>query len=136
MSTARQARYRQRAANAGQRQVSTWITREAAEHLSALLETGETLSALVSAAIIAYRPGIARDAPTRVTRNVTRNTPDVTRNGAGLSLQVQELVLGWRREGASWAECARRLDDRGILTPQGKRWLIGDRATNLPRFFR
>jgi hypothetical protein len=136
MSTARQARYRQRAANAGRRQIAAWITKEATEHLSALLETGETLSALVSAAILAYWPSVTRDAPAQVTRGVTRNASAVTRNGAALAPEVKELVLGWRAEGASWGECARRLDERGILPPRGGRWLQGRGQTNLARYFR
>jgi hypothetical protein len=50
--------------------------------------------------------------------------------------EVCELVLGWRANGASWAECARRLDECGIRIPAGSRWLFSNGSTNLARYFR
>jgi hypothetical protein len=31
--------------------------------------------------------------------------------------EMAELVRAWLAEGASWGECTRRLDERGIPTP-------------------
>ena len=143
-SAERHAKFRAAARSAGRRQLGTWISREAWEHLDALLlETGERLDVLVSRAILAYRPGVAKD----VSTNVARNTPAVARNaarnartassnGAGLDPEVKELVLAWRAEGESWAECARRLDECGIPPPRGGSWLQGRGQTNLNRYFR
>ena len=118
MSTARQARYRLRAADAGRRQIATWITREAAEHLDTLLGTGAKLTDLVSAAILTYRPSVARNTPARVSallETLPRTLKPSLETAHGSATRCGRLVLGWRREGASWAECARRLDAEHAL---------------------
>jgi hypothetical protein len=139
----RHAKFREQARAQGKRQLGCWISREAAERLDTLLETsGELAEHIVSAAILAYRNGAARNASSNVSRstptvdrNVARNTPNPSGNGQGLSPEVAELVKRWRAEGTSWAECARRLDEQGIPTPRGGPWLQGRGQTNLARYF-
>jgi hypothetical protein len=140
----RHARFRETARAQGKRQLGTWISREAAKHLDALQrELGDAVEDIVSAAILAYRNGVARnissnvarDAPA-VYRNASSNTSGTSGNQQSLSPEVTELVKHWRAEGASWAECARRLDEQGIPTPRGGPWLQGRGQTNLARYFR
>jgi hypothetical protein len=73
--------------------------------------------------------------PVNVSGNTAKRTVNVSGNVAAISPEMRELVFGWRAEGASWAECARCLDERGILPPRGGRWPFENGGTNLGRYF-
>ena len=141
---ARHAKFRERARAAGGRQIGVWLSRKAVEHLYALQEeSGNSVGVIVEAAILAYRKpaarnvssNVARDMPA-VYRNASSNTSRPSGEGPALSPEVTELVRSWRSEGASWAECARRLDEKGIEPPRGGLWLQGRGQTNLARYFK
>jgi len=120
-----------RAKHAGKRRVELFITEHALGCLDRLASAqGQTRSETIEGLLLK-----APSVPVNVSGNTAKRTVNVSGNVAAISPEVRELVFGWRAEGASWAECARRLDERGILPPRGGRWLFENGGTNLGRYF-
>jgi hypothetical protein len=134
----RYGRWEERARQAGKRRLSVWLPAAAFERLQALAqEHGMTLAQTVAKVALEHGQELrAAHTAAKVQRVGTNASKSVSANGAALSPEVRELVLGWRQEGASWAECARRLDERGIEPPHGGLWLQRRGQTNLGRYFR
>lgn len=129
----RYSRWEERARQAGKRRLAVWIPAEAFARLQALAQThGLTLAQTVTKVALEHRQTVPHEPRAELTAPSPKR---VGTNGAGISPEVTELVSRWRTEGASWAECARRLDERGIPTPRGGPWLQGRGQTNLQRYF-
>jgi hypothetical protein len=130
-------RWEERARQSGMRRLSVWLPAEAFEWLQTFAQThGLTLAQTVAKVALEHGqelrvvPTAAK--PRRVCANAGKS---VSANGAALSSEARKMVIGWRGEGASWGECARRLDERGIEPPRGGKWLQGRGQTNLARYF-
>lgn len=141
-TTERYRRWEENAREAGKRRLAVWLPAEVYARLQALAQThGLTLAQTLAkvtlehgqAARLPHRLEATAASPSRVGTNVCAN---VGTNAAGLTPETRDRVLGWRAEGASWAECARRLDEQGIEPPRGGRWLQGRGQTNLARYFK
>jgi hypothetical protein len=122
-------RWEERARQSGMRRLFVWLPAEAFERLQTLAQTVAKV-ALEHGQELRTVPTAAK--PRRVGANAGKS---VSANGAALSSEAREMVIGWRGEGASWGECARRLDERGIEPPRGGKWLQGRGQTNLARYF-
>jgi len=138
-------RWEGKARQAGKRRLAVWLPAEAFARLQALAQThGMTLAQTVAKVALEHGQALPQESRAkhtaararRVGTNVdTNGAKSVSANGAGISPEARDLVLAWRAEGASWAECARRLDERSILPPRGGSWLQGRGQTNLNRYF-
>jgi hypothetical protein len=134
----RYSRWAERARHTGRRRMTLWLPAEVIARLQELAQAHGLSLAQTVAKVILER-GQTRRSKDRsaATGAIPAKRPkSVSANVQGLSPEVQALVLGWRSECASWAECARRLDRRGIEPPRGGLWLQERGQTNLARYFR